>query len=167
MDLEEVGSGATDDRAIRLGQVVLTGHDGGVVLNVMAFLERPCEGLVNEDGQTSMQGSLGAHDNQVSVEQFQRLAFIERTGLHHHAAARGCLHPRAAPCASGLPTATASTSGSWSWPPPPGQRDRQLWLVHELYPLLSQPEVLEAMRAAKTDDEVRRLLTTSRTARAS
>ena len=41
---------------------------------------------------------------------------------------------------------------------PPGQRNRQLWLVHELYPVLSQPHVLQAVRAAGTADEVRALL---------
>ncbi len=41
---------------------------------------------------------------------------------------------------------------------PPGERNRQLWLVHELYPLLSRPEVLEAVRHAASPDEVRRLL---------
>ncbi len=50
---------------------------------------------------------------------------------------------------------------------PPGQRNRQLWLIHELYPLLSEPEALEAVRAATTAEELRRLLTPSRTAEAS
>ncbi|MEM6930337.1 MAG: amino acid permease, partial [Myxococcota bacterium] len=50
---------------------------------------------------------------------------------------------------------------------PPGQRNRQLWLVHELYPVLSRPDVLEAVRAASTPEQIRKLLTPTRTEQAS
>ncbi|MEO0601130.1 MAG: amino acid permease, partial [Myxococcota bacterium] len=50
---------------------------------------------------------------------------------------------------------------------PPGQRNRQLWLVHELYPVLSRPDVLESVRAASTPEQIRKLLTPTRTEQAS
>ena len=50
---------------------------------------------------------------------------------------------------------------------PPGQRNRQLWLVHQLYPMLSHPEGLAAVRGSDSGDAIRAQLTGSSTARAS